>query len=212
MKTSPFMVPWQVHSETRYIPWPEERLSICLASRARALICGRLPHNAMIHQEIMVLPSWTLHSIGRPGISMRGEMSLYEPVRHRRRVSNGLMNKLTKFCQVMRTVQKPWIHWLISETWRWIRHSRQRRGYAPMCNRLRIHIAFVWEMSRSAWHTREKTKRWTTASAIWFLPCSQKTFPGGYFIKRLEKGKKPCYTKHGRNQRMLRSFCGMTTN
>lgn len=38
----------------------------------------------------------------------------------------------------------------------------------------------------------------------------QKTFPEENSIKRLEKGVHPCYTRRGRNQRILRSFCGET--
>ena len=56
---------------TRHIPgWRAAPLEKANKSWVR-------PRDAMTQPATMVLPPWTLHSIGRPGISMRGERILY---------------------------------------------------------------------------------------------------------------------------------------
>lgn len=59
------------HITARHIPGWRARLWRRRTNR------GWRPRDAMTQPATMVLPPWTLHSIGRPGISMRGERILY---------------------------------------------------------------------------------------------------------------------------------------
>lgn len=59
------------HITARHIPGWRARLWRRRTNR------GWRPRDAMTQPATMILPPWTLHSIGRPGISMRGEKTLY---------------------------------------------------------------------------------------------------------------------------------------
>ena len=100
---------------TRHIPGWRARLWRRRTNR------GWRPRDAMTQPATMVLPPWTLHSIGRPGISVRGEKTsmAWQPQ------ANGL-NCVPK---AFWTVQSRWNHLVSigSTTWNFL--ERRRIGW-----------------------------------------------------------------------------------
>lgn len=152
---------------------------------------GWRPRDAMTQPATMVLPPWTLHSIGRPGISMRGERNSLWPGSHRQTGSTAFPKPLG----VSKQVDSPSFH--RQHNVELLRKEANRMGIGDLRENIYVHASPKCERRISMEHVSSHPAICTNVFKNGDATTSKAAFTRKWIemINRIEKNKQLQYGK-----------------